>query len=356
MGGSSEPFPPETWEAIARFVTGESAPEEAAALQRWLAEDPARERLISALRLPIERLRSTPPDVDVEAALRATRARALQPALQVLGSYTTSSRPALAWRRWQPALAAAAAIVLIVGGGLLTRKLLLRGPAGGAAVAMARTYSTRPGQRDSLRLADGTSVLLGPGSVLTVPADFAAVRNIILDGEAYFDVVHDARRPLSVRAGAAIVQDVGTRFDVRSDEADRVHVVVTSGSVLLRARTAASANAGVVLRAGDAGTMGADGQAVVAHAPDVPAALAWTRGELVFRGARVGEVAAALRRWYGVELHVPDTALAGRHLTMTFTGEPKGRVLEMIALALGARLQLHGDTAVLTAGTTPSSR
>ena len=70
----------------------------------------------------------------------------------------------------------------------------------------------------------------------------------------------------------------------------------------------------------------------------------------------MGEVAAALRRWYGVELQVPDTALAGRHLTMTFTGEPKGRVLETIALALGARLQLHGDTAVLTAGTTPSSR
>ena len=185
VGESSEPFPPETWDALARFVTGESAPEETEALQRWLAADPARARLISALRLPIERLRSTPPpDLDVEAALRATRARAQQPALHVLGSYTTSSRPALVWRRWQPALAAAAAVVLIVGGGLLARKLLSRGPAGGAAVATARTYRTDPGQRDSVRLADGTSVLLGPGSVLTVPADFAARRNNVLDGEA----------------------------------------------------------------------------------------------------------------------------------------------------------------------------
>jgi len=159
-----------------------------------------------------------------------------------------------------------------------------------------------------------------------------------------------------VRAGGAIIQDVGTRFDVRCDEGDRVHVVVTSGSVLLRALAAAPAHAtDVVLRAGDSGTIGADGQALVTRTADVPAALAWTRGELVFRGARVSEVAAALRRWYGVELQVPDPALAGRHLTMTFTGEPKARVLETIALALGARLQLRGDTAVLTAGT-PSSR
>jgi transmembrane sensor len=259
----------------------------------------------------------------------------------------------LAWRRWRPALAAAAAVVLLLGGALLARRLLsTRAGAPGAAVAMARTYRTGTGQRDSLQLADGTRVLLGPGSSIRVGADFPARRELFLAGEAYFDVVHDAAHPLSVHAGPAIVQDVGTRFDVRADEGERVHVVVASGAVRLAPATvrADAAAGGVMLYAGDAGTLAAGGQTVVSRAEDVLAVLAWTRGELVFRGAALAEVGAALRRWYGVQLRVADPALAGRHLTMNFAGEPRDRVLETIALALGARLQLHGDTAVLGAG------
>ena len=99
---------------------------------------------------------------------------------------------------------------------------------------------------------------------------------------------------------------------------------------------------------GDAARLEADGRLAAERVPDADGELAWTRGELVFRGAPVAEVAAAVRRWYGVELRIADPALAGRHLTTSFASDSRERVLHVIALALGARVELRGDTAILT--------
>ena len=56
----------------------------------------------------------------------------------------------------------------------------------------------------------------------------------------------------------------------------------------------------------------------------------------MFRNAPISEVAADLRRWYGVELRVTDSALLKRHYTGVFGSESPNRVVERIALSLGA--------------------
>ena len=60
-------------------------------------------------------------------------------------------------------------------------------------------------------------------------------------------------------------------------------------------------------------------------------------------------MAADLRRWYGVQLVVADSALASRHLTASFDGDPLDRVLEVVSLALGATTQRSGDRITLHA-------
>ena len=83
---------------------------------------------------------------------------------------------------------------------------------------------------------------------------------------------------------------------------------------------------------------------------DVAADTAWTTGRLVFRDAPLGEVAGALRRWYGVRLRFADSAAAERHLTATFAGESTDAVLRVVGLATGVRLERRGDTVVVRAG------
>lgn len=342
------PVDPELWDVLARYLSGESPPEEAATVRRWLAEAPARGELLADLERATRRVEfRAPADLDVEAALRRVRARRDEPALRLVpGGAKAAQEPGRV--RWRTiSLRIAAAIALLVGGALVWRAT--RGGADGIVAVAARTYTTPVGRTDSVRLPDGSRVILGAASRLVVAASYGKpAREVELTGEALFDVRHDAAHPFGVRAGAAAIQDVGTTFTVHNDGGEDVRVVVTSGAVRLKAADAPAAS-GVVLRAGDRGVLAPDGRAVADRAAATEADLAWTSGRLVFDDAPLGRVSADLRRWYGIELDVTDPALAGRHLTASFQGEPVDQVLNVIALALGAHVERHGDTAVLRA-------
>jgi len=168
---------------------------------------------------------------------------------------------------------------------------------------------------------------------------------VILRGEAYFDVRHDAARPFVVRTPTAEVRDLGTTFSVNSGGSTGSRVVVTSGSVSLRPRLAGGEAA--VLRAGDRGSVSAAGELRVERGTATDDDVAWTRGRLVFRDAPLPEVAEELRRWYGITLVVRDPELARRHLTATFGTETADEAVRVVAAALGGQLVRRGDTAAV---------
>lgn len=388
------------WAALARLASGEPPADAAAhagdgAARAWLdahAGDAALVRAVGAMRP--ETFAASAPAVDVEAALARVRhaaglAGVASPTLTLErgGAATTARatpvrRPPVGrtpigripvWRRAGALLAASVAVAA----GVVVARGAARPPATEPALAQATTaparHATGVGERQAFRLADGTQVVLGPASTLDVPAGYAVTaRRVRLSGEAYFRAVHDPRRPFEVAAGDAVVQDVGTAFVVRGAPQRAVDVAVTDGSVRLRAAgrpgaaadTSADASAdaagdrarpatGVLLRAGDRGRVLASVGAatatvsVVARGTDVAADTAWTSGRLVFRDTPLGDVAGALRRWYGVTLRFADPALTDRHLTATFAGDSADEVLRVIGLATGARLERHGDTVVV---------
>jgi ferric-dicitrate binding protein FerR (iron transport regulator) len=56
-----------------------------------------------------------------------------------------------------------------------------------------------------------------------------------------------------------------------------------------------------------------------------------------------------------VTLHVADSSLLNRHVTTTISGEPIDQVLKILALTLGARVDRHGDSAIVTTTHGPNS-
>src|SRR5206468_9531820 len=96
------------------------------------------------------------------------------------------------------------------------------------------------------------------------PAQFGQVRDVYLDGEAFFEVAHDARRPFAVHTARAVARDLGTRFNVRAyrDAADVV-VAVAEGAVALKSSQRLAADS-VVLRQADVGRARPDGRLSVA--------------------------------------------------------------------------------------------
>ena len=264
-----------------------------------------------------------------------------------VGGAAASSTGSSSARRWRgPVLAVAAALTAMVG---------IAQWRGGSASA-ERVYATQVGQRDSVKLPDGSTVVLAPGSRLTVATGFnTGNRDVTLEGAAFFEVKHDGAHPFVVHSRGAEIRDIGTAFSVNTDVNGRVSVAVTHGIVALRDTTAGSA-APVELRAGDRGVLGA-GTVAVARGTVTEDDMAWTRGQLAYRDAPLAEVQADVRRWYGIELQVADAALAGRTLTATFRGDSAAQVVQVSALALGANVVQHGDTILLQPqgpGSTPS--
>ncbi|MBW3572607.1 MAG: FecR domain-containing protein [Gemmatimonadetes bacterium] len=345
--GSVTEGAPVDWEVLARFMAGESPADEADAVRAWLAENPARHDVLRALDRTLDRAAAPASGVDVEAALRRVHARMDAPGTPAIPLRPPARRAPARSAGAAPWLRIAAAVLLLIAGFFAWQVVR-----GGGSAPLA--YSTGVGQRDSVRLPDGTSVLLGPASRLTLAADYGrTARRVELHGEALFDVPHDQERPFTVRAGGAWVRDIGTTFSVEADSAAGVRVVVTSGAVAVRA-TEAPDGGELVLREGDRGRVAA-GQVTAERAAATADDLAWTRGRLVFRDAPLEQVAADLRRWHGIHLRAGDAAVAGRRLTASFDGEPPEQVVRVIGLALGAEVTMRGDTAVLRAapGATP---
>jgi transmembrane sensor len=315
---------PPDWEQLGRYLAGESSPEEQAMVGRWIEEHPEDATLLRALdAAATQSAAAAAQKLDVEAAL-----------LQVKTRVRAQSRTIL--RRF--AGFAAAAAVLLVAGLVLTRRTPTETP-----VEVSRSFATGVGQRDSVVLDDGSRIVIGPASRVEVRG-----RNVALQGEAYFKVSHDAARPFTVRAGDVTIRDLGTEFTVHHDPAQIVRIVVQEGAVEVTGVGASTAT----LHPGDVGIVTRTGVVQAERGAATEDDLAWTRGRLVFRNAEVGELAADLRRWYGVELRVTDSALAGRHFTGPFLeGEPRTAVVEAIAIAFGARVEWRGDTAVFRPAT-----
>jgi transmembrane sensor len=333
------------WEALARYLAGESNPQEAAEIQRWLAEDPSRAAALAELDrlLTPKRVAPTVP-VDVEGALERVRSRLEEPVVHSLAARKSAPEPQARSTAWVLARRAAAVAALLVGPALVyTMVSVDREEAALANVV----HTTSTGERDSLTLADGTRVLLGPATELTVLAGYGDdVRELRLVGEAMFQVEHDAGRPFVVQVPGAAIEDLGTAFSVRTGSEQGVRVVVTEGSVRLRP-AGGQPDDGVVLREGDLGTLAAGSEPAVQRGAATADDLSWTRGVLTFRDATISEVRSELRRWFGIELRLRDPGFADRHLTATFQDESVEQVANVIALALGGRAEVRADTAII---------
>ncbi len=206
----------------------------------------------------------------------------------------------------------------------------------------ARVYATGRAVRETVRLADGTRVTLAPASRLRVPGGYGGPgREVFLDGEAYFAVVHDATRPFTVHAANAVTTDVGTAFDVRAYGGDStVRVVIAEG----QATVAAFHGAVVSASAGDLAVVNGGGGMQVVHGIASQDYTAWCVDQLVFRDASLAQVGRDLERWYDVDLQVADSALNERRLNVRLRIGPLDELVDALAAAVGARITHSGHT------------
>jgi transmembrane sensor len=340
--------------ALDRFFAGDSTEAEAARIQAWVRAKPGRAAEVERLRKLWRAGAGPVPDVEAalkrvtkrEAATTGSRGdRARRPSRPVIWAGEYGARRRTVW--WARVSVAAASIALAVSLGVL-----IRARTSTVSIAIAQEYVAAPGERRNVTLPDGTQFALAPASRLRVMGGYGGVkRDVSLEGEAFFRVVHDGARPFRVLARNAWTTDVGTAFDVRAYAGDTsVQVAVADGRVDIAAvgeeRNAHSLGRGDVARVSTGGVI------TPLPAGDLSAAIGWTRGELVFRDVPLRDVVPVLERWYGVSIVVADSTLGRRPVIATYDMQSMAEVLASVTFTVGAHYTQVGRTITIVPGVT----
>ena len=251
------------------------------AFQDWLEGDDAHRQAYDAL----ERMW-----VDLDQDVGAGAANDDAP---VLHDAARAGRRRFARRSWlYPSVAAAAAVVLAVA----LWPAMDRTPA-------AEVYRTEAAPR-SLTLADGSIIHMNRRSALTVRMGRSERSVTLADGEAAFDVAHDATRPFVISAGDHDVRVLGTAFNVLN-HGERFAVSVERGVVAVSSPKAAGP--GVRLTAGQQIEQAGTADPVLSRV-DPARAAAWRQGVLIYRDAPLSAVADDLSRYFDKAVVVAPSA------------------------------------------------
>lgn len=173
------------------------------------------------------------------------------------------------------------------------------------------TMTTPRGGKYELLLPDGTHVWLNAASSITYPMAFAGTeRRVKLNGEAYFEVAHNADMPFKVemtndKSEHGVVEVLGTHFNIHNyEDEDETTTTLLEGSVKIYPPTTRF-NRQIMLEPGyqvvlkkphvKAGYMN------MRHA-DIDKVMAWKNGLFNFEEASLEEVMRQLQRWYDIEV------------------------------------------------------
>jgi transmembrane sensor len=306
-------------DVLDRVLAGEASVEERAQVAEWLERSAAARDIVASLR-------ETRLVWDVDAAWRE-----YEPDLPYKSSVLPLRRRLAGMWVWR----IAAMLAIAFAAALIWQSRA--GERGRIVVVAAR------GERLSVALPDGSRVLLAPGTKFTRPRRFARMREVELDGEAFFQVAPHPRRPFRVIAAGTVTRVLGTAFTVRAwSDADTVRVVVQTGRVSFgrSGRT-------VALAAGEMATL-TGGRLVRTVHTDLERALAWTRGRIVLENARLDRSVPLLERWLNVDIVLADSSVGARRITANLPADSTAAALEAIGVALGVDVRLKGRQATIS--------
>lgn len=200
-------------------------------------------------------------------------------------------------------------------------------------------YATARGQREQVALADGSHLTLNTATRVRTAVTPRA-REVWLDeGEAFFDIAHDASRPFVVHVGQQTVTVLGTKFSLLR-EGDRLRVAVLEGRVQVKAPRGTP----TVLTRDDAALAERDNVLVTRKSTQqLKAGLSWMQGKLVFDQATLADAARQFNRYGRKQLVIEDDAAARIGIGGVFDADNVEAFARLLHVGFGLEVNVVGD-------------
>jgi transmembrane sensor len=207
-----------------------------------------------------------------------------------------------------------------------------------------RVYSTVVGEHKTLALADGSQIEMNTDTVLR-----ASKRKVVLlKGEAYFQIKHDAAHPFMVYAAGHRIVDLGTKFLVRSAH-NRVEVALVEGAARVDSDGAKGSGHSALLKPGDVAIATANSISVTKKAaPTLAKELAWRHGNLIFDNTALADVAAEFNRYNRQKIVITDPKVARLTIVGTFPANDVEAIINTAREVFGLHTEQKNDRILIS--------
>ena len=193
--------------------------------------------------------------------------------------------------------------------------------------------ASAPGVITKTTLPDGSQVWLNSQSSLTYPQRFAKKhRTVTLSGEAYFDVISDEKHRFNVVTPQKnVVSAYGTEFNVNSyADYENSEVTLVEGNVEL---STSQSNSKINLNVNEKAILNNNTGSVSVDITDTYVDTAWKDGKMIFRRARLDQVAKKLSKKFGVDIVLQGDKLKEYEYTATFVDESIEDILDLLKMS-----------------------
>jgi transmembrane sensor len=245
------------------------------------------------------------------------------------------------------------------------------------------TITVPAGSKTKMNLPDGSQVWLNSQSKLTYASNYnQTTREVKLEGEGYFKVAHDKKRPFLVSTSKITIRALGTEFNVKCyAEEGLIETTLINGSVKIegKAKKSNKIENDIILKPNEKlvfikqtgrlylkseSLKAAENQTshfeksdvkeeareekMIIRTIDPKPHIAWKEDKLVFTGESFDEIKAKLERWYGVTIQVHDQEIISYRFKGSFEKETLEQALEVLKLAAHFKYSIYKDHVIIT--------
>jgi ferric-dicitrate binding protein FerR (iron transport regulator) len=316
-----------------KLFEGTATKEEIAEILHWLSRQDIDQELLGELKLFISRNQSHPAEEEFDKNQQWKRLmEKLEP--ETKGKSGRSLTTALSLMK----VAATISLLFTLAIYFFAREYRPNQEVPVVAVANI-TKTTQSGQKSTIFLPDGSSVVLNSESSITYPEYFSdTLRQVQFSGEAFFEVLRDTTRAFEILSGELTTRVLGTSFNLRNREGEKeMRVALVSGKVAVEMAAAGSRE----INPGQEVVVNRQKRQFDVQPFDPEYTCAWKDGILYFKDTSFEEVIGRLQTWYGVNIEVIGRPKQPIYYSGKFINENLENVLHGIGFIMHFNFQLE---------------
>ena len=202
---------------------------------------------------------------------------------------------------------------------------------------------TAPQSKGKFILPDSTIVWLNADSKLIYPEVFEPDKRIVqLEGEGYFDVAEDSKKPFIVQTDDVEVEVLGTAFDISCYPfKETTDVVLIDGKVKINTNRS---NKRTIMEPNQLFAYNKDSGLSTLKKTKANLHIDWIKDRLIFDNNRLSDIIISLEGWYNIDIDCPPKYAHTTRLSFTVRNESIEEIMRGISLIIPIRYKIEEHT------------